>query len=211
MTDKNMPVRKNVRWEKQDYSQPAEYAITICVKDNKQILSRVVWDNSMRGVEAPPPTNYTITENEKNNNANNEVCSLSKKSDQTVGDGAPDVPKTARVILTPYGKIVEKHIQNSKRMSKITVLKYVIMPSHIHLLVRIEPENTAENAEKHIITPANELIPRFVGVLKRLSHRDIGEKIFQRSFYDHVIRDDNDLTGAKTYISENPIRWLEEN
>lgn len=211
MKDKKHPVRKDMRWEKQDYSHPGEYAITICVKDNKQILSRVVKNDSLRGVEAPPPTNYVITENKTHANAANRVCLRSCESEQTVGDGAPDVPQTAKVILTPYGKIVEKHIKSSTRMSGITILKYVIMPNHVHILVGIEQETEEENTAKKEKTPANELIPRFVGVLKRLTHREIGEKIFQRSYYDHVIRDDNDLTGAETYIDENPIRWLEEN
>ncbi|MBO7216288.1 MAG: hypothetical protein J6V84_04740, partial [Clostridia bacterium] len=58
-------------------------------------------------------------------------------------------------------------------------------------------------------SPANELIPRFVGVFKRFCHRDIGEKIFQRSYHDHVIRDENDLIGAINYIENNPYRWIE--
>jgi len=207
MTDKNMPVRKNVRWEKQDYSQPAEYAITICVKDNKQILSRVVPIYEQKNVSLP-----------------------SCKSEQIVGAGVLDRPYSAQIILTPYGKIAEKYIKQLDAFYKnIQVLKYVIMPSHIHLLVRIlyddeygrsgtpVPTNDAvTESENHIINcddnnGANSLISKFISTFKRFCNKEYGKNIWQRSFYDHVIRDDNDLTGAKTYISENPIRWLEEN
>lgn len=206
-----LPTRKNIRWDKQDYSHPGEYMITICVRDMKQILSRVCVDTE-RGVEAPPPTFHGITEFDKNNVSKNSVCLHSCDLEQTVGDGAPDVPfngapdvpLTAKIILTSYGKIVEKHILNSNRMEGITVLKYVIMPNHVHILVRIDTNiNTIQKS------PANELIPRFVGVFKRFCHRDIGEKIFQRSYHDHVIRDENDLIGAINYIENNPYRWIE--
>ena len=90
-------------------------------------------------------------------------------------------------------------------MEGITVLKYVIMPNHVHILVRIDTNiNTIQKS------PANELIPRFVGVFKRFCHRDIGKKIFQRSYHDHVIRDENDLIGAINYIENNPYRWMEK-
>ena len=118
-----------------------------------------------------------------------------------VGDGAPDVP---RIELTKYGKIVEKHILNSNRINGLAVLKYVIMPNHVHILVRIEKKN-----EKAKI-PANDTIPRFVGVFKRFVHRDIGEQIFQRSYHDHVIRDENDMIGAINYIENNPYRWMKK-
>ena len=78
------------------------------------------------------------------------------------------------------------------------------MPNHVHILVRIENENKKEN------TLANDTIPRFIGVLKRFVHRDIGEKIFQRSYHDHVIRDENDFLGAVNYMENNPIVWTKK-
>ena len=200
MSNDNLPKRKTIRWDKQDYSHPGEYMITVCTKDMKQILSRVV--RVERGVEAPPPTFCGITEIKTNVVSYNNVCLHCRDSENPVGDGAPDVPQTAKIILTEYGKIVEKHILNSNRINGLTVLKYVIMPNHVHMLVRIENENKKEN------TPANDTIPRFIGVLKRFVHRDIGEKIFQRSFHDHVIRDENDRIGALNYIKNNPDRWI---
>ncbi len=60
------------------------------------------------------------------------------KSEYDVGGGVPDRPYSAQVILTPYGKIAEKYIKQLDAFYKnIRVIKYVIMPSHIHLLLRI--------------------------------------------------------------------------
>ena len=35
-------------------------------------------------------------------------------------------------------------------------------------------------------------------------------RLWQRSFYDHIIRDDRDLERIRTYIDANPCRWLED-
>ncbi len=191
MTDKPpLPERKNIRWDKQDYSHPGEYMITICVRDMKQILSKITVGNS-----------------------------------QTVGDDVLVVP---RVELTYYGEIADKYINQLNDFYKnINVIKYVIMPNHIHLLLQIPDGTTGTssptgeqtdviNSEKTLsptgfqtdVRPVeHSVIPDFVSTFKRFCHREIGEKIFQRSYHDHVIRDENDMIGAINYIENNPYRW----
>lgn len=56
-------------------------------------------------------------------------------------------------------------------------------------------------------SPTNKILPRVVSVFKRLCNREIGEDIFQRPYYDHIIRDQWDYERHVRYIYENPIRW----
>ena len=60
------------------------------------------------------------------------------------------------------------------------------MPNHIHLLIRIE------NGTSRAPSPTNALLPLAVSVLKRKVNREVGENIFQRSFYDHIVRNEQD-------------------
>ena len=120
-----------------------------------------------------------------------------------VGDGALDVPK---VELTHIGKIVDKYIRSTNNIENVTVDKYVIMPNHIHILVSI----TADKRDVEAPSPTNKLIPRVVSALKRLSNREIGYNIFQRSYYDHIIRNRHDYDAAWQYIDENPIKWTSD-
>ena len=120
-----------------------------------------------------------------------------------VGDGALDVPK---VELTHIGKIVDKYICSTNNIENVTVDKYVIMPNHIHILVSI----TADKRDVEAPSPTNKLIPRVVSALKRLSNREIGYNIFQRSYYDHIIRNRHDYDAAWQYIDENPIKWTSD-
>ena len=54
-----------------------------------------------------------------------------------------------------------------------------------------------------------QLLSRMIAAVKRFSNRDAGMNIWQSSFYDHVIRDDNDFLRVWTYIDTNPARWAE--
>ena len=56
-------------------------------------------------------------------------------------------------------------------------------------------------------TKQNSEIARFVSTFKRFCHKEIGTVIFQRSFHDHVIRDENDYNKIADYIASNPLNW----
>ena len=60
-------------------------------------------------------------------------------------------------------------------------------------------------------------VPEIVRAFKTFSARQInkmrssgGESVWQRGFYDHVIRGERELNGIRTYIMDNPRRWSED-
>ena len=68
--------------------------------------------------------------------------------------------------------------------------KYVIMPNHIHLILRIESGDArVKNGPPGASAPT---VSDAVGALKRLVNREIGRDIWQRSFHEHVIRNEDD-------------------
>ena len=58
--------------------------------------------------------------------------------------------------------------------------------------------------------PTNSLISSFVGTLKRFTNKKIGKNIWQTSFYDHIIRDEDDYITKAQYIENNPAKWTED-
>ena len=52
--------------------------------------------------------------------------------------------------------------------------------------------------------------PPAIAVLKRFSNQDAGRNLRQRSFYDHIVRDENDYVIRYNYIADNPRRWAED-
>jgi len=119
-----------------------------------------------------------------------------------VGGGALDAPT---VQLTDAGKIAEKYILSSNRIPGITVDKFIIMPNHIHMIVQID-EITA-NGTSRAPSPTNAAIPHLVSTFKRFCHKENGTPIFQRSYYDHVIRNQQDYDEIWQYIENNPTKW----
>ena len=53
----------------------------------------------------------------------------------------------------------------------------------------------------------NSVVANFVSTFKRFCNKEYGSNIWQRSFYDHVIRNREDYEEIVTYIYENPKRW----
>ena len=132
----------------------------------------------------------------------NKECLLSK----IVGDSAFDAPKN---ILTEYGEIIEKNIISGNKIPNICVENYVIMPNHIHMILRIENDND-DYGTSRVTSPTNQVIPRFISTFKRFCHSQIGFKIFQRSYHDHVIRNDKEYLKIWNYIENNPLKWNED-
>ncbi|MBE6784245.1 MAG: transposase [Ruminococcaceae bacterium] len=124
------------------------------------------------------------------------LCTNGRKrilSEIIVGDDAHIVP---RVVLTEYGKTVEKYIKSIPGIDK-----YVIMPDHIHMIIIIDGSMWAS-------TPTG--IEKRIKSFKTLVTKNIGFSIFQRSYFDHVIRNRQDYEETWKYIESNPYRWVEK-
>ena len=124
------------------------------------------------------------------------ICTQDRRKilSDIVGDDAHIVPKL-------YGAIVEKYIRNVPQIEK-----YVIMPDHIHMIIRLPygsmwastPTNDYVGADAHI-RPKNK-VASIVRSIKVLTTKEIGKPIFQRSYYDHVIRNQQDYNEIWQYI-----------
>ena len=105
------------------------------------------------------------------------------------------------IELSPYGKTVDEAILNIPTIyPAISIDFYVIMPDHIHLLLVI---HTDENGRPMVAPTLSRVIQQMKGyVTKR-----IGVSIWQKLFFDHVIRNQQDYEEHIKYIYENPMKW----
>ena len=58
--------------------------------------------------------------------------------------------------------------------------------------------------------PTGMRVPGFVSSLNRYTTRVCGRPLWQASYHDHIIRDENDLLNHWSYIEHNPARWAED-
>ncbi len=121
-----------------------------------------------------------------------------------VGGDVPDAPP--RIFLLDCGEIADKYInQINNFYSDIEICKYVIMPNHIHMLLFVQQSGASgtspPTARQHSV------VSKVVSTFKRFFNKEWGANIWQRSFYDHVIRNQQDYDEHIKYIYENPLRW----
>ncbi len=114
----------------------------------------------------------------------------------------------SQIRLTEIGKITEKHIQKINSVyTDVTVEKYIIMPDHIHLLLFIDGFG---DGTMKASSPTN--LSTVIRSLKTFVTRDVGKSIWQRSFYDEIIKNETHFQRAWEYTQYNALKeYAKEN
>ncbi|MBQ3009114.1 MAG: hypothetical protein IJD80_05945 [Oscillospiraceae bacterium] len=189
MEDKKFAERKKLRLKNYSYDSHGVYFITVCTVEKRHILGKIV------------------------------------------GGDAFIAP---HIELSEYGSVVEKYIKSIKGIDVFT-----IMPNHIHMIIRIghNPDGTmwasswlagessapasahgrcaahTSTADRHGTMWASsptQSIPQLIKSFKTLVTKSCGKSIFQRSYYDHIIRDERDYLEKREYIENNAAKWVDD-
>jgi len=122
--------------------------------------------------------------------------------------------------LNDAGRIVaEEWMKSADIRNEIELDAFVVMPNHVHGIIVIDCRGTARRAPTYerFGKPAAGSIPTIVRAFKSACTKRINElrgapgaKLWQRNYYEHVIRDESDLNRIRQYILDNPARWAED-
>jgi REP element-mobilizing transposase RayT len=176
----NLPQRKNIRLRDYDYSSPGYYFITVCTNNKQHLLSRIV------------------------------DAGLHIKSDnltETVGGGFHAGPQ---IKLTPIGKKVAETIDYINcNYPNVEIDKYVIMPNHVHLIIILKQSLSGGRGNP----PLHKIIGQFKSYTNKIFNelnRSTNEKLWQRNYYEHIIRNQQEYDQILEYIDTNPQKWYED-
>jgi REP element-mobilizing transposase RayT len=133
------------------------------------------------------------------------------------------------VRLNEFGHIVEAEWLNTSLVRPLVeVDQFIVMPNHLHGIVVIHEEvssNPSVGATRrvaptrvaptvHPIGPAPGSLGAIVGQFKSVVTKRInalrgtpGASVWQRNYYEHVIRSEYDMNRVREYIANNPIKW----
>ena len=177
--EKELPKRKHPRLDNYDYSSAGAYFVTICTQNRRCVLSRIVG----RGLAPAETTSIEY---------------------RIVGRGLAPAETTA-IEYTSLGEIAEKQLfLLADRYPYLTIDQYVIMPNHIHAILSLNGE-TAGASPRPTLT---DIVCTYKSLTTRECKKNgFREKLFQTSFYEHIIRSREDYEEIVKYIYENPIRW----
>ena len=108
--------------------------------------------------------------------------------------------------LNAFGKIAEHDLlQISMHFPGVAIEKYVIMPNHIHALISLGLSETERSRPFPTLSAIVGLYKS--GVSKSIHRFSPDLAIWQKSFYDHIIRGKKDYDEIWTYIDNNPKQW----
>ena len=155
-------------------------------------------DTRLKGFDYSSPGAYFIT-----------FCTHNRRNTLSHIVGA--IHESSEAKLTEYGIILDHVINNLPTHLKATVDRYVIMPNHVHIIVVIT-DDEALRAIRESPLRVRSILSKTIGYIKMNTSENIrklydAEKIWQRGFHDHVVRDRTDYERIVKYIYENPLIW----
>ena len=109
---------------------------------------------------------------------------------------------SARMIERTFLETIDKYPHIESRV-------YVVMPNHFHAIIEIS------RADMESAPTISEIVQSFkrystLEYIKMVKKGDVPpfeKQIWQRGFYDHIIRDKRDYEKISKYIHENPLKW----
>ncbi|MCD4652748.1 transposase, partial [bacterium] len=96
-----------------------------------------------------------------------------------------------------------------KQYEYVDLDQFIIMPNHIHGIICIR-----RGGSRTAPTRKRKPLGRLIGAFKTVSTKQInlirqtsGNQFWQRNYYEHIIRDEDDLARIREYIINNPAQW----
>ena len=177
----DLPTRKPNRLKNYDYSQNGVYYVTICTKKHAELFGCFC-----RGDRPGRP--FMINTN----------------TQETKGTHP-------YIELNEWGKCVDTSIRTvNNKNNAIKIQKYVIMPNHIHLIIAICSKTNAGRSKKRATESVAPTICGVVRNIKSYVSKKMGETVWQKSFHDHIIRDNDEYERIAEYIENNPAMMWED-
>lgn len=112
--------------------------------------------------------------------------------------------EAGQMKLSEIGAAIQRVWENlPNHYTHLLVDAFVIMPNHIHGLLVLGANPS--NAKRHDI-------PMIVGSFKSFSAREAHQieqniQVWQRNYYEHIVREDDELNAIRQYIVSNPLQW----
>ena len=116
------------------------------------------------------------------------------------------------IYLLPFGHIVKSFIKSIREhYPGASVDSFQIMPNHIHLIIGLESRGRTRGSAPTLGT----IIQRFKTMtthnylegMKIHEWKSFNKKLWQRDYYEHIVRDEHDLNRIREYIENNVINW----
>ncbi len=126
------------------------------------------------------------------------------------------------VLLNPWGMIVEDEWRRTQTVrANVTVDIFVVMPNHLHGILLIatdedEPSNSADSqapGSGNASGSLGQIIGHFKSIVTKRIRGSVQSnklQVWQRNYYERIIRSERELQHTREYILANPARWAND-
>jgi putative transposase len=113
------------------------------------------------------------------------------------------------MLLNDAGKMVsEEWLALSARFPSIILDDFVVMPNHFHSIIYIPPDLIENPTLGKIIGAFKSIVTdRYITGVKTQGWTPFDQRLWQRNYYEHIVRDDTALQQIQQYILDNPLTW----
>ena len=191
--------RRSIRLKEYVYSRTGHYFLTICARNRECIFADFF---SALGAGQHRSSAYPA-----------DLIGLSLKG---LAPAQISVPNSFPIFqLTEVGKIIEKNWRDiAIKYNHVTVDDFVIMPNHIHGILIVNekggaPARDGPTSGQIVGSFKSKCVVEYMKYCLKENDEEIW-KIWQRNYYEHIIRDKKELAQIRHYILENPSKWLED-
>ena len=229
-----LPKRKSTHLQHFDYASKGAYFVTICTQDRKQLLSEVFLPSSQiyhqskcqpvgEGL-APPVSFPAFIPDDAVAEIRLKSCGqIVKEQLLLLEKRYPSVSLLDYVIMPDHihaiiflnnDAIDRNNLSNAGGASPSPTPNNI--ESNLPNAGGASPSPTPNNIESNLPSAGgaspyptlNDVVCSFKSLTARACKQKYGiEKLFQRSYAEHIIRDYKDYETRKAYIQQNPIRW----
>ena len=95
------------------------------------------------------------------------------------------------------------------RFPEVTLDEFIIMSDHIHGILWLQKEKGSSLVLGDVIGTFKSLSARAYHAYSKERAMTVPKSLWQRGYYDHIIRDEQDLAIKRKYILDNPMKRLE--
>ncbi|MFA7405746.1 MAG: transposase [Pelobacteraceae bacterium] len=119
--------------------------------------------------------------------------------------------------LNNFGEIVlEEWLRSEVVRNNVSLDGFVTMPNHFHSILLLNDSCRGEALPRPVVAGSiGAILGQFKSIVtKRINalRDNPGCPVWQRNYYEHVIRNEDDLANIRQYIANNPLKWdMDEN
>lgn len=149
--------------------------------------------------------------------AQNRECLFGK-----IENGEMQLNEACKMIHKWWKQIIEKY-------AYVELDEYIVMPNHLHgiIIVGADPRVCPDNKKsEHTGSPLRKSVKlsrmiqwfktmttnEYIRNVKQNDWPPFNKRLWQRNYYEHIVRDENKLNQIRKYIIDNPLKWdLDDN